>query len=165
MQQSDIPAGGGASADRPDVFTVHYVLKNRAGELVDTSEGGEPLHFVYGSPHIIEGIQKAVRDRKVGDCLEVTVPPEMAYGEYRDDLVRKVPRTLFEGVESLKVGMTFQTNTGEEAQVVKVIGIDGNLVRVDANHPLAGFTLYFDLEIVGRREATDDEIAQGQPLF
>ena len=150
---------------RPDVFTVHYVLKNRLGELVDTSEGSEPLHFLYGSPNIIQGIQEAVKDRHVGDCLEVTIPPEMAYGEHRADLVRKVPRSLFEGVEELQVGMKFQTNTGREAQVVKVVGIDGNLVTVDANHPLAGFTLYFDLEIVGRRPATEEEIAHGRPLF
>ena len=78
--------------EKPEVFTVHYVLKNRIGELVDTSEGSEPLHFLYGSPEIIEGIQEAVKDRKVGDCLEVTIPPEMAYGEYRDELVRTVPR-------------------------------------------------------------------------
>lgn len=151
--------------DKPEIFTVHYVLKNRVGELVDTSEGSEPLHFLYGSPEIIRGIQEAVKDRKVGDCLEVTIPPEMAYGNYREELVRKVPRSLFEGIEQLHVGMRFQTNSGDEAQVVQVIGMDGNLVKVDANHPLAGFTLYFDLEIVGRREATEDEINQGQPLF
>ncbi|KXS51033.1 MAG: peptidyl-prolyl cis-trans isomerase D [Marinobacter sp. T13-3] len=149
----------------PQVYTVHYVLKNKIGELVDTSEGSEPLHFLYGTPEIIEGIQKAVKDRNVGDCLEVTIPPEMAYGEYREELVRKVPKSLFEGVEKLEVGMKFQTNSGDETQVVQVVGIDGNLIRVDANHPLAGFTLYFDLEIVGRRDATEDEITQGRPLF
>jgi FKBP-type peptidyl-prolyl cis-trans isomerase SlyD len=149
----------------PQVYTVHYVLKNKIGVLVDTSEGSEPLHFLYGTPEIIEGIQKAVKDRNVGDCLEVTIPPEMAYGEYREELVRKVPKSLFEGVEKLEVGMKFQTNSGDETQVVQVVGIDGNLIRVDANHPLAGFTLYFDLEIVGRRDATEDEITQGRPLF
>lgn len=154
-----------APQEKPDVFTVHYVLKNKIGELVDTSEGGEPLHFLYGSPDVIEGIQEAVKERNAGDCLEVTVPPSMAYGEHRDDLVRKVPRSMFEGVEKLQVGMKFQTNTGENAQIVQVMGFDGNLVRIDANHPLAGFTLYFDLEIIGRREATDDEVAQGRPLF
>lgn len=150
--------------ERPDVFTVHYVLKNKIGELVDTSEGGEPLHFLYGSPDVIKGIQEAVKDRNAGDCLEVTVPPAMAYGEHRADLVRKVPRSMFEGVENLQVGMKFQTNNGDNAQIVQVMGIDGNLIRIDANHPLAGFTLYFDLEIVGRREATNDEIDQGWPL-
>lgn len=153
-----------APQEKPDVFTVHYVLKNKIGELVDTSEGSEPLHFLYGSPDIIKGIQEAVKDRSAGDCLEVTVPPSMAYGEHREDLVRKIPKSMFEGVENLQVGMKFQTNTGDNAQIVQVMGIDGNLIRVDANHPLAGFTLYFDLEVIERREATDEEIAQGRPL-
>jgi FKBP-type peptidyl-prolyl cis-trans isomerase SlyD len=142
---------------RPSVYTVHYRLKNRQGDVIDTSEGGEPLSFVQGSANVIRGIQEAVRGRGPGDCLEVTVPPDMAYGEHNPELVRKVPRSAFEGVENLHVGMKFQTNTGEEAQVVKVVAIDGNLVRVDANHPLAGFTLYFDLEIVEVREASEAE--------
>ncbi|WP_150912634.1 FKBP-type peptidyl-prolyl cis-trans isomerase [Marinobacter halotolerans] len=149
---------------KPAVFTVHYVLKNKLGELVDTSEGSEPLHFLQGSPGVIAGIQEAVKDRNIGDCLEVTVPPSMAYGEHNPELIRTVPRSMFEGVENLQVGMKFQTNTGDEAQVVQVVSIDGNLIKVDANHPLAGFTLYFDLEIIERREATDAEIAAGHPL-
>lgn len=149
---------------RPMIYTVHYRLKNLTGEVVDTSEGGEPLQFLEGSDNVIEGIQQAVRGRAPGDCLEVTIPPAMAYGEHNPDLVRKVPRSAFENVENLQVGMKFQTNTGDEAQVVQVVGIDGNLIRVDANHPLAGFTLYFDLEIISAREATDDELAAGQPL-
>ncbi|MFC4259514.1 peptidylprolyl isomerase [Marinobacter lacisalsi] len=149
---------------RPMIYTVHYRLKNKVGEVVDTSEGGEPLQFLEGSDNVIEGIQKAVKGRSPGDCLEVTVPPALAYGEHNPELVRKLPRSAFEGVENLQVGMKFQTNTGDEAQVVQVVGIDGNLIRVDANHPLAGFTLYFDLEIISAREATDDEVAAGAPL-
>lgn len=148
---------------RPAVYTVHYRLKNRTGEVIDTSEGGEPLTFLQGSGSVIQGIQEAVKGRGPGDCLEVTVPPEMAYGEHDPELVRKVPRSAFEGVEDLRVGMKFQTNTGAEAQIVQVVGIDGKLVRVDANHPLAGFTLYFDLEIVQVREATDEELAAADP--
>ena len=83
---------------KPDVFTVHYVLKNKIGELVDTSEGSEPLHFLYGSPGIIAGIQEAVKERYVGDCLEVTVPPSMAYGEHNPELIRTVPKSMFEGI-------------------------------------------------------------------
>lgn len=147
---------------RPKVYTVHYRLKNALGEVVDTSEGGEPLHFMLGSAGVIEGVQEAVRGRGPGDCLEVTVPPAMAYGDHDPELVRKVPRSAFEGVENLQVGMKFQTNTGEEAQVVKVVAIDGNLVKVDANHPLAGLTLYFDLEIIAVRDASDDEVSAGR---
>ncbi len=150
---------------KPAVYTVHYRLKNKLGEIIDTSEGAEPLHFLMGTDGVIKGIQEAVRNRGVGDCLEVTVPPEMAYGEHNPELVRKVPRSAFDGIEDLKIGMKFQTNTGADAQIVQVMGMDGNLVRVDANHPLAGFTLYFDLEIIGKREATDEEIAEGRPLY
>lgn len=150
--------------EKPAVFTVHYVLKNKLGELVDTSEGSEPLHFMLGTPGVIAGIQEAVKDRSVGDCLEVTVPPSMAYGEHNPELIRTVPRSMFEGIENLQIGMKFQTNTGDEAQVVQVVGIDGNLIKVDANHPLAGFTLYFDLEIIGKRDATDEEVSAGHPL-
>lgn len=150
--------------EQSSVYTVHYVLKNRAGELVDTSEGAEPLQFLWGAGNVIRGIEEAVKDRGIGDCLEVTIPPEMAYGEPDPALMRKVPRSAFAEVQDLKPGMKFQTNSGEEAQVVQVVSIDGNLVKVDANHPLAGFTLYFDLEIIDKRPATDDEMAAGHPL-
>ncbi|MGP4843598.1 FKBP-type peptidyl-prolyl cis-trans isomerase [Marinobacter sp. 1Y8] len=150
--------------ERSSVYTVHYRLKNRAGEIVDASDGGEPLCFLQGAGNVIKGIEEAVNNRGIGDCLEVTVPAEMAYGEPDPALIRKVPRSAFAEVEDLKPGMKFQTNSGDEAQVVQVVSIDGNLVKVDANHPLAGLTLYFDLEIIDKRPATDDEIAEGQPL-
>lgn len=150
--------------ERPLVYTINYWLKNRLGEVVDTSEGGEPLRFMKGAGQVVEGIEKAVEGRGPGDRLEVTIPPEMAYGDHRDDLVRTVARSLFEGVEELKPGMKFQTNTGENRQVVKVVDVQGDRVIVDANHPLAGFTLYFDVDILEVREATDEEIAQGGAL-
>ena len=149
---------------KPRVYRVAYQLKNKAGEVVDSSAGGQPLHFVSGAGQMIEGIEKALEGRSEGDCLEVTIPPEMAYGEHRQDQIRTMPRSMFQGVEELSEGMKFQTNSGDNAQVVKVIGFEGDQVRIDANHPLAGFTLYFDLEVLEARDATEDEINQGQPL-
>ncbi len=146
------------------VYRVAYQLKNKAGEVVDSSAGGQPLHFVSGAGQIIEGIEKALEGRVEGDCLEVTIPPEMAYGEHRQELIRTMPRSMFQGVEDLREGMKFQTNSGDNAQVVKIVGFEGDQVRIDANHPLAGFTLYFDLEVLEARDATEDEINQGQPL-
>ena len=146
------------------VYTVAYRLKNKLGEVIDTSEGAEPLRFVHGAGEVIPGIEKAVDGREPGTCLEVTIPPELAYGEHQQDLIRRMPRAMFQGVDELKEGMKFQTNTGEQAQVVQVVGFEGDQVLIDANHPLAGFTLYFELEILEAREATADEIAQGIPL-
>jgi len=146
------------------VYKVAYQLKNKASDVVDSSAGGQPLHFVSGAGQMIEGIEKALEGRSEGDCLEVTIPPEMAYGEHQKDLIRTMPRSMFQGVEDLKEGMKFQTNSGDNAQIVQVVGFEGDQVLIDANHPLAGFTLYFDLEILEARDATEDEINQGQPL-
>lgn len=149
---------------RPLVYTVHYRLKNRDEEIVDSSEGGEPLRFLTGAGQVIEGIERALEGRRPGDILEATIPPELAYGQHREDLVNSVPASVFEGVDDVQPGMKFQTNTGEQTQVVKVIDVQGNQVVVDANHPLAGLTLYFDLEVMEARDATDEEVAAGRPL-
>jgi len=146
------------------VYTLAYQLKNREGEVVDDSSGGAPLRFVSGCGSMIQGIEKAVAGREAGECLEVTIPPEMAYGEHQQDLVRRMPRSMFQGTEELREGMKFQTNSGDDAQIVKIIGFEDDQVIIDANHPLAGFTLYFDLEIVEAREATEEETQQGIPL-
>ena len=143
---------------QPNYYKIHYWLKNAEGEVVDTSEGGEPMAFVEGSHKVIPGIQKAVEGRQAGDRIEATIPPELAYGEHRKELINKVPLSLFDGVEQVVPGMKFQTNTGEDIQVVKVVSVSGAEVEVDANHPLAGLTLVFELEIVEVREATKDEI-------
>lgn len=149
---------------RPLVYSVHYRLKNRNQDIVDSSEGGEPLRFLAGSGHVIPGIERALEGRSPGDLLEVTVPPELAYGEHQQDLVNAVPASIFDGVDELKPGMKFQTNTGDQAQVVQVVEVRGDQVIVDANHPLAGLTLYFDLEVLEARDASDEEITAGRPL-
>jgi len=139
----------------PKIFTLNYWLKNPDGEVVDTSEGGEPLSFVEGSAQVIPGLQKAVEGRSIGDRLDVTIPPELAYGAHQDELVNQVPASLFDGVEELKPGMKFQTNTGEQTQVVKVLSVESGMVTVDANHPLAGLTLNFEIEILDIRQAQE----------
>ncbi len=139
----------------PKVYTLNYWLKNPNGDVVDTSEGGEPLTFVEGSKTVIAGLQKAVEGRSIGDRLDVTIPPELAYGRHDASLVNDVPVSLFDGVDELKPGMKFQTNTGEQTQVVKVIKVEKGQVTVDANHPLAGLTLNFELEIINIQNASD----------
>lgn len=139
-------------------YKLNYWLKNPDGDVVDTSEGGEPMSFVEGSDRVIKGIQKAVQGRVAGDRIEATIPPELAYGPLRPEFVNSVPRSMFEGVEQLLPGMKFQTNTGNEIQVVKVLEVNDEQVVVDANHPLAGLTLNFELEIVEARPANNDEL-------
>tara|TARA_R110001592_G_scaffold33316_2_gene115610 strand:- start:28758 stop:29213 length:456 start_codon:yes stop_codon:yes gene_type:complete len=140
------------------VYTLNYWLKNPLGEVVDTSEGGQPMSFVEGSSQVIEGIQKAVSGRNVGDLIEVTIPPQLAYGLHLPELVSDMHISAFDGVDELLVGMKFQTNTGGEANVVKVINVKSDYVTVDANHPLAGISLVFDLEVLSVRDADEDDL-------
>jgi len=129
------------------VYTVHYWLKGPDDTVVDTSEGGEPMKIAMGSKDTIEGLQKAVDGREAGERLEVTIPPELAYGPRRPEFVNSIDRALFD-IADIEPGMKFQTNTGEQTQIIQVIEVNDNGVVVDANHPLAGLTLEFELEIV-----------------
>lgn len=139
-------------------YKLNYWLKNPEGEVVDTSEGGEPMTFLSNSRKVIPGLIKAVEGRKSGDRIEATIPPELAYGEHKQELVNQVPLSMFDGVEQVVPGMKFQTNTGEQVQVVQVVAVSGAEVTVDANHPLAGISLVFELELLEVRAATNDEI-------
>lgn len=140
------------------LYTVNYWLKNAQGDVVDTSEGGQPMSFIEGTNQVIEGIQKAVVGRDIGDLIEVTIPPELAYGPHLPELLSKMHVSAFDGVEEVLVGMKFQTNTGGEAKVVKVVDVSSDYITVDANHPLAGLTLIFDLQVLDIRDATDSDI-------
>jgi FKBP-type peptidyl-prolyl cis-trans isomerase SlyD len=146
------------------VYVVNYWLKNAEDVVVDTSEGGVPMMFVQGSGNIIQGIQDAVKGRASGDRVEAIIPPELAYGAHNPDHVSIVPQSVFDGVEQVFVGMKFQTNTGGDAQVVKIVAVNDQEVTVDANHPLAGLTLKFELEVVDVRKATEEEVASGQVI-
>jgi len=148
----------GVNVAKKQYFKLNYWLKNPEGEVVDTSEGGEPMSFVEGSLKVIEGIQQAVSGRTTGERLDVTIPPELAYGPLRPEFVNSVAMSMFEGIDNVVPGMKFQTNTGKELQIVKVVEVNEEQVVIDANHPLAGLTLNFEIEIVECRDATLDEL-------
>ena len=139
------------------VYTLNYWLKNALGDVIDTSEGGLPMTFIEGSNKVIAGIQKAVSGRSPGDKLEVTIPPALAYGAHLPELVSTMPLSAFDGVDEVLVGMKFQTDNGGEAKIVKVISVSNNGVTIDANHPLAGITMIFDLEILDVRDACEED--------
>ncbi|ABC28599.1 FKBP-type peptidyl-prolyl cis-trans isomerases 2 [Hahella chejuensis KCTC 2396] len=146
---------------RPKVFTVDYKLKNAEGEVVDTSFGGEPLVFMQGAGQVTPGFEQGLAEHVAGDEVSLSIPPELAYGHLKEELMQMVPANQFEGVDELKPGMLFQTQSGDERRVIKVVSIHGEKVLVDANHPLAGLTLYFEVHVRSVREATDDEIKSG----
>jgi len=143
------------------VVAFHYTLTNDAGEVLDSSEGREPLTYLHGAGNIIPGLEKELEGRAAGDKLNTTVTPAEGYGEKQEQLVQEVPRDAFQGVESIEPGMQFQAQTQGGPLMVTVTQVGGDTVTVDGNHPLAGQTLNFDVEIASVREASEEELEHG----
>ena len=144
------------------VVSMHYKLTDNEGNVLDSSEGSEPLPYLHGAGNIIPGLEKALVGKVEGDTQQVTVEPAEGYGEVMPELTQTVDKAAFQGVESVEVGMSFEAQTSDgSVQHIVVTKVDGNQVTVDANHPLAGVVLNFDVEIVSVREASKEEIAHG----
>ena len=141
------------------LLTFHYTLRDATGRVLDTSRGGEPTPCVEGAGQIIEGLEEPLRQMKVGEKGQVVVPPERGYGIREAELVQKVPRSRLP-VADIKVGEQFQTGPDRQAPVVTVVAIEGDEVLLDANHPLAGQELHFEVELVAVRAATPAELQQ-----
>lgn len=144
------------------VVSIHYKLTNDAGETLDSSEGREPLAYIHGQGNIIPGLEKALDGKNSGDELNVTVEPAEGYGDRHEQLIQDVPMSAFEGVDEVKPGMQFQAQTEAGPRVVTVVEVDEQQVTVDANHPLAGQELHFQVQVTDVREATEEEIQQGR---
>ncbi|AJY51589.1 MULTISPECIES: peptidylprolyl isomerase [Halomonadaceae] len=143
------------------VVAFHYTLTNDAGEVLDSSEGREPLTYLHGAGNIIPGLEKELEGRAAGEKLNVSVSPEEGYGELQEQLMQEVPRDAFQGVESIEPGMQFQAQTQGGPLMVTVKKVEGDTVVVDGNHPLAGQQLNFDVEIAEVREASSEEVEHG----
>jgi FKBP-type peptidyl-prolyl cis-trans isomerase SlyD len=141
--------------------SIHYTLKNDEGEIIDSSEGSEPLAYLHGGGNIISGLERALHGKQAGDKFNVRIEAEDAYGEFMDDRVQVIPRSMFEGIDTVEVGMQFHADVSSGPGVVTVIAIEGDAVTIDGNHPLAGVPLTFDVEVVEVRLATQEELAHG----
>jgi len=145
------------------VVTIHYTLRDPQARLLDTSEGGEPISYLEGSGQIIEGLEEQLRGAVVGLKQRVAVPAAKAYGLRDESQVQRVPRSALPVEGELRVGDRFQTGEDQFAPVVMVVKIEGDEVLLDANHPLAGVDLTFDVEVVAVRPATAEELSHGHP--
>lgn len=144
------------------VVAMHYTLTDDAGAVIDSSRGREPLSYLHGAGNIVPGLEKAMTGRRAGESFQVDVLPAEGYGERDPDRVQQVPRAAFQGVDDIQPGMQFQAGgRGQHGMMVVVTAVDGEQVTVDANHPLAGATLHFAIEITDVRSATAQEIAHG----
>ena len=144
------------------VVSIHYALTDDDGTAIDSSEGQEPLTFLHGAGNIIPGLENALTGKVQGDSLAVKVEPADGYGVVNDQLIHTVPKSAFQGVETVEAGMAFEAQGPDgQAQHIVVKEVKGDDVIIDANHPLAGITLNFDVEIVTVREPTAEELDHG----
>ena len=144
------------------VVTIHYTLTNDAGEMVDTSDGREPLVYLHGAQNIIPGLERELSGKVVGDSFDVTIQPEDAYGIANPELVQTVPHSAFEGVDKVEPGMQFQARGDDgNTQVITVTEIGDDGITVDGNHPLAGQVLNFSVSVEDIREASQEELEHG----
>jgi len=143
------------------VIEIHYTLKNDAGDVIDSSEGQEPLTYLHGANNIVEGLEDELDEKEAGDSFEISVPPEKGYGIKDVRLISDVPKDRFPTDVDIEVGMQFVSEGPEGPHPINIIEIKENSIVVDGNHELAGQTLHFSGKIVSVREGTPDELSHG----
>lgn len=144
-----------------NVVTFHYTLRDPRGQLLDTSMGGEPIAYLEGAGQIIDGLEEQMRGVVPGTKTRVQVEAAKAYGLRDDAQVQRVNRVLLPVEGELKVGDQFQAGEDRYAPMVTVVAVEGDEVLLDANHPLAGVDLTFDVEVLAVRPATPSELEHG----
>jgi FKBP-type peptidyl-prolyl cis-trans isomerase SlyD len=143
------------------VASIEYQLSDDAGEVIDSSAGGAPLAYLHGNGNLIPGLETELEGKASGDSFKVRIAPENAYGVRHEALIQDVPRSQFPEGADIQPGMQFQAGTEAGMQVVTVVGVEGDQVKLDGNHPLAGVHLNFEVTVVEVREATAEELEHG----
>lgn len=143
------------------VVTLHYTLRDDQGSVIDSSSGRGPLSYLHGKGNIIPGLEQALAGKAAGDKLDVTVAPAQGYGLRDERLVQIVPRHKFGEVTDLAPGMQVRATGTQGPRLVTVVRVDRDFVTVDGNHPLAGRTLHFSVEVAEVRKATHEEVSHG----
>lgn len=145
--------------DDNKVASFEYVIKNDSGQIIGASEENTPLVYLHGSGAILASLEQALKGKKTGDSFSVKIAADDAYGQRNDNLVQKVERSVFNDVEELNEGMVFTAQSPEGDLQVTVVGIEGDEVLLDGNHPLAGQNLNFDIVVGEIRDATAEELS------
>ena len=143
------------------VVQIHYTLKDDQGEILDSSAGKSPLPYIHGIGALIPGLEKQLLGKQAGDKFTAIIAPAEGYGDYDNDQVFEVPVDGFQGDEEMEIGMQVQLDTENGPAIATITDIQGEVVTLDMNHPLAGVPLHFDVEVVEVREATQQELEHG----
>lgn len=144
------------------VVAIHYTLTDEDGQQLDSSAGRDPLTYLHGAAGLIPGLERELQGREPGDRFEAEVQPAEGYGEVNPALIQDVPLEALEGIDDLQVGMALQSKTPDgQVQNLRVDAVGEETATLNANHPLAGTVLRFDVSVESVRPATDEELAHG----
>ena len=149
------------SVTKDKVVQFHYNLTDADNSVEETTRGGSPMAYLHGHNNMIAGLEQAIEGKATGDIFSVTLAPEDAYGEFRPGWEQSLPGKQLQGPKKGRPGMVGTVHTEEGLRQVKVVKVGKFMVTVDNNHPLAGKTMTFDIEIVDIRDASAEEIAHG----
>lgn len=144
-----------------NVITFHYTLRDTRGQVLDASLGGDAISFLEGAGQIVEGLEEGLRGLAAGTKARIGVPAGKAYGERDESQVQRVLRSLLPIEGDVKPGDQFRAGPDAFAPIVTVAGVEGEELLLDANHPLAGVDLEFEVEVIGVRAATEEECEHG----
>lgn len=149
------------TVEKGKAVTFHYTLTNSGGEQLESSRENEPMSYLHGANNIIPGLENAMDGKTAGDKFQVTVEPSEAYGEKNEANIQRISAKHFKNAKKLQPGQLLSLQTKQGPVQVTVVKVGRFNVDVDANHPMAGQTLTFDVEITNVREATEEEITHG----
>ncbi len=147
--------------EKDRVVSFHYRLSDEDGNALESSHEGSPMQYLHGHDGIIQGLEREMAGKAAGATFQVTVPPELGYGVRRESARQRISMKAVMTRGKLRSGMLIQVSTDHGPRQVRVIKPGKFMIEVDTNHPFAGQTLCFDVEVVDVREASAEEIAHG----
>jgi FKBP-type peptidyl-prolyl cis-trans isomerase SlyD len=157
-------SGQGAAIAAGKVVTLHYTLRDAAGNELDSSGSDEPIEYLHGIGMIVPGLEEGLAGKREGERAKVVVTPEQGYGERDPRGIQEVSRDTFPEDAPLEAGLEFEAEGPDGDPILAtVVSIQDEVVTIDLNHPLAGVTLHFDVTISQVRDATAEELAHGHP--
>ena len=143
------------------VVSFHYTLSDTEGNTIETNRDSDPVTFLYGANNIVPSLERAFTGKNAGEHIELTLSPAETYGERKENAIERVPAKYLKGAGKLKPGQAVQLQTKDGQVLVTVVKVGKFSVDVDTNHPLAGRTLTYSIDIAAVRAATDEEKAHG----
>lgn len=147
--------------ERDRVVLIHYTLKNDGGEVLESSRGATPIAYLHGYGKLVPGLEKALAGKRTGDTLSVSVPPEEGYGARNASLVQVVAKSSLKLDVEAEVGMQLRARGPHGVQLLTISQVGRDTVTLDGNHPMAGKTLHFDVEVADVRKASREELSHG----